>query len=151
MLKDSVCKVALLVFLLLVTSSGVVAQETEMGKTLRQVEGLIDLIEFSRPSSSATLRYANNQVATHNFSSSSATWFWPNGQTITNNARSSSATWFWPNGKMMTTQIGSSNATWWWPDGQTMSLRGPGFSSAELENTPALAARVLRLAVRNGY
>jgi hypothetical protein len=137
--------------LLLLFTVSLAAQETELGKALRQVDGLIDLIEFSRPSSSATVRYANNQVATHNFGSASATWFWPNGQAMTNNARSSSATWFWPNGKMMTTQIGSSSATWWWPDGQTMSLRGPGFSAAELEKTPALAARVLRLAVRNGY
>lgn len=144
-------RVSLILVTLIMLVTGASAQITELEVVQKQVEGLADLINFNRPSSSATVRYPNNQVATNNFGSASATWYWPNGQAITHNARSASATWFWPNGKTVTNQIGSSSATWWWPDGQTMTLRGPGFSASELENTLGLAARILRLAVRNGY
>ena len=127
------------------------AEEMSTEAMLRQVEGLQDLIAFRRPSNNATLRYANNQVATNLYGTPNATWRWPNGQVLSNLAGSPNATWYWPNGRVMTNQIGSRNATWYWPDGQVMMLSGGGFSEEELRDTPAVGARVLHLVARRGY
>lgn len=144
-------RTGLCLFLFLLWAGPVTAQtSSEMSTLVRQLEGLQDLIEFRRPSSSATVRYPNNQVATNNFGSASSTWYWPNGKTITNNARSMSASWYWPNGQTMTNQIGSSSATWYWPDGQILSLSGPGYSARDLEDIPGLALRLLKMAGRRG-
>lgn len=145
-----VLKRLLLVFVLAFSlAASAVAQD--MQAMLDQVEGLEALIRFSRPSPNATVRYPNGQVATNLYGSATATWRWPNGQTLSMVAASPTGTWFWPNGKVMTNQIGSKTATWYWPDGQVMMLTGGGFSEAELQDVPALAARVLRMAKRRGF
>ncbi len=144
-------QISRLLLLLLVLCLPVSAQEQDFSAVLRQVEGLADLIDFRQPTANATVRYGNNQIATNLFGSKSATWYWPNGKVITNLAQSPSASWYWPNGKVITHQIGSSSSTWYWPDGQIMSLSGSGVREHELANTAALAARILRLAVRNGH
>lgn len=136
---------------LLFLCGSVSAQDQDFVGLLRQVEGLADLVDFRPPSPSSTVRYGNNQIATNLYGSPSASWYWPNGKIMTNLAQSPSATWYWPNGKVITNLIGSSSATWYWPNGQIMSLSGSGVSPKELANTPALAARILRLAVRNGH
>lgn len=135
---------------LLVFCTNLSAQENDFTDILRQVEGLVDLVDIRRPAPNSTLRYANNKIATNVYGSASATWYWPNGKILTNVAQSPNATWYWPNGKTITVAIGSPNATWYWPNGQIMSLRGSGRSEFELSNTPELAAKLLRLAIRNG-
>lgn len=135
---------------LLVLGTGLSAQENDFTEALRQVEGLVDLVDIRRPAPNSTVRYANSKVATNVYGSANASWYWPNGKLITNLAQSPSATWYWPNGKIVTVAIGSPNATWYWPNGQIMSLRGSGRTESELSNTPELAAKLLRLAIRNG-
>lgn len=144
-------RISVLIFLWAALYCPVSAQAQDFDTVLRQVEGLVDLIDLRQPAANATVRYGNGQIATNLYDSKSATWYWPNGKVITNLAQSPSATWYWPNGKVITFQIGSSSATWYWPDGQMMSLSGSGVRERELSNTPALAAKILRLAVRNGH
>lgn len=120
-------------------------------ESLDLMEALGDMLDFSRPRDSATIRYRNNQLATNLYRSRTATWYWPNGRVLSNMAGSANATWYWPNGRVMTNLVGSPNATWYWPDGQIMTLRGPGYSEAELLDVPRVATRVLRMAVRNGF